>query len=198
MSGGERRNRRSARVALLLLSSLVAGAPSARAYLYPGHRAIMARGIEKLDPRRRAQLDRLWMEARKGHEARLCEQADAGNQGEKPSCIDYAAPAIAGDHSCSPDGMLQTVLQSDWILKVAAITARMEARMAASKTEDQRRNRTVDADLHLTRTDPEYTTRALLLNGSGRGRVTGASRDLPRRTGGAPRATPRADRHSGS
>jgi hypothetical protein len=147
---------------VFLLASLLAAASPAGAWLYPEHRAMSARGIEKLDPRRRGQLDRLWMEARRGYEARLCEQSDAGDQGEKPACIDYAAwPAIAGDHSCSPETMLQTILQSDWILNVAAISARMAAKIAGSKTEDLRRNWMVDGDLRLTRADREYTTRAL-------------------------------------
>jgi hypothetical protein len=149
-------------VVLLLALFLAGSASPARAWLYPEHRAITARGIDTLDPRHRAQLDRLWMEARKGYESRLCEQPDAGDQGQKPACIDYAAwPAISGDHSCSPETMLQTVLESDWILKVAAITARMAAKIAASKNEAERRNWTVDGDLRLTRTDPEYTTRAV-------------------------------------
>src|SRR5262245_33891855 len=131
------RRTRGTKVALLLFTSLAAGASPARAWLYPEHRAITTRGFEGLAPRDHAELDRLWREVRRGNESRLCEQASVGDQGLKPPCIDYAAwPAIAGDHSCSPVSLIEAVLQSDWILKVAAISARMAAKLAGTKSED--------------------------------------------------------------
>jgi hypothetical protein len=67
-----------------------------------------------LDPPHRHALDALWANAREGDASRLCAEPAAGDQGKKPSCIDLAAwPAIAGDHSCSPKELLQTVLASD-------------------------------------------------------------------------------------
>ncbi len=93
--------------------------------------------------------------------ARLCESADAGNQGPKPACIDLAAwPAIAGDHSCSPGEMLRVILESDWLLRVAGVAARMGAGLASSKNEAESTNVRVEGDLGLERTDPEYSTRA--------------------------------------
>jgi len=72
------------------------------AWLYPEHRDITVLSVQKLDPERRAILDRLWAAVRSGHEGRLCEQVADAAQAEKPSCIDWAAwPAISGDHSCS-------------------------------------------------------------------------------------------------
>jgi hypothetical protein len=150
--------RRFSRIALCLLGSLTAA--SAGAWTYPEHRAITAAGIAALDPRNRAALDGLWAQARAG-EVRLCEALDAGNQGPKPACIDLAAwPAIAGDHSCSPVDMLKVILESDWILKVAGVAARMGTGLAASKSEVESTNVRVLGDLGLERDDPEYSTRA--------------------------------------
>lgn len=146
------------RIAVCLLAALPAR--WALGWTYPEHRAITASGIGTLDPRNRAVLDALWAAARAG-EPRLCESASAGNQGPKPACIDLAAwPAIAGDHSCSPDGMLRVILESDWILRVAGVAARMGAGLASSKNEAESTNVRVEGDLGLERTDPEYSTRA--------------------------------------
>jgi hypothetical protein len=151
----------SAGAVLLLTFCLASVASPARGWLYSEHRAITARGIEDLEPRRRAQLDRIWLEARRGYEARLCEQTDAGDQGEKPACIDFAAwPAIAGDHSCSPQTMLEAILESDWILPVAAVSSRTAAKIAAAKNENQRRNAQANGDIGLERADRDYSTRA--------------------------------------
>ncbi len=60
----------------------------------------------------RRMFDRLWGDARAGHEQRLCEQAADAEQGLAPACIDWAAlPAIAGDHSCSSKNMLDNALE---------------------------------------------------------------------------------------
>ena len=146
------------RIAVFLLAALPAR--GALGFTYPEHRAITANGIETLDPRNRAALDALWAAARAG-EPRLCEATDAGDQGPKPACIDLAAwPAIAGDHACSPEGMLRVILESDWILRVAGVASRMGAALASSKNEAESTNFRVIGDLGLERTDPEYSTRA--------------------------------------
>src|SRR4249920_2319548 len=83
------------------------------AWLFPEHRDIMAQAIEKLDPAQREAFDKLWSEARSGHEARLCPEPAESAQSAKPTCIDYASwPAIAGDHSCSAQEMVGTVLNA--------------------------------------------------------------------------------------
>ena len=134
---------------------------AARAWIYSEHRQITARGIETLDPQRRSELDRLWELAREGHEARLCAAADAGDQGGRPTCIDLASwPSVNGDHSCSPDEMLQVILQSDWILNVARIAAKAGASIASARTESERRNAQMNGDLRLERADLDYSTRA--------------------------------------
>jgi hypothetical protein len=145
-----------------IVSCVLALLPGAAAlgWTYPEHRAMTAKGIQMLDPQDRAALDALWAAAQSG-QARLCESPAAGDQGPRPMCIDLSAwAAIAGDHSCSPEEMLAVILQSDWILSVAGVTARMDAALAKSKNEAERTNVRVIGDLGLERSDPEYSTRA--------------------------------------
>ena len=146
---------------VLIFSLLVLGAVSTIAWVYPEHRSILLLAIQKLDPERRAALDRLWAKARVGHEARLTELAADFKQGEKPDKIDFGAwPAISGDHSVSPETMLKTVLESDWILEVADISARMKRRISEATIPAQRDNAMRDADIQMQRADPEYATRS--------------------------------------
>jgi len=149
------------KVGVFLVCGLAFAVSPAKAWLYSEHRAITAQGIDGLEPRRRGALDRLWREARQGYESRLCSQPDAGGQGPDPACIDLAAwPAIAGDHSCAPKDFLQAILESDWILPVAAVSSRTSAKILVAKNENQRRNAQMNGDLGLERADREYSTRA--------------------------------------
>jgi len=153
-----KRNAPAATVAFLAALLL---APPALAWVYPEHRNIAGSAIAGLSPERKATLERLWAEARRGHEDRLCESPWAGDQGTKPGCIDLAAfPAIAGDHSCSAEGMLKNVLETKWILDVAEVTAVLDHGLATAKNKYERRNRLTRSDLDLQRKDPEYVTRA--------------------------------------
>jgi hypothetical protein len=143
------------------LSFLFLSPDQSSAWLYPEHRDITVLTVQKLDPERRAILDRLWAAARSGHEGRLCEQAADAAQAEKPSCIDWAAwPAISGDHSCSAESLVDTVLKTEWILKVADIAAKLKRDLAGAKDRSQRINAMRDADIRLQRADEEYATRA--------------------------------------
>ena len=154
-----RRARGSAALVLFLFAGLLAG--PAAAWIYPEHRNIAGSAIEGLDPAHKAVLERLWAEARKGHEDRLCESPWAGDQGKKPGCIDLAAfPALAGDHSCSAEALLKTVLDTKWVLDVAEITAVLDKGLATAKNVHEARNRLTRSDLDLQRKDPEYATRA--------------------------------------
>ena len=73
---------------------------NALAWVYPEHRDITLLALQRLDPAQRALLEKLWSQARAGHEARLCAQMAYAAQGARPTCIDYAAwTAISGDHS---------------------------------------------------------------------------------------------------
>ncbi len=172
--------------ALAALGVIGLAAP-AHAWIYPEHRDIAVLAVEKLDPERRAQFDRLWRDARTGHEQRLCEKVADSQQGVAPTCIDWAAfPAIAGDHSCSSKNMLDNALKSDWILQVAdvaaqlkvdlgriAVTARPEVNIRSKDVagdvqrliEDEalraeRQNALRTSDTRLQRADVEYATRA--------------------------------------
>jgi hypothetical protein len=102
-------------------------AGAAFAWVYPEHREIALLAVRDLDASRRAVFDALWRDARMTQEKRLCEQGADAEQGLAPSCIDWAAlSAIAGDHSCSSQEMTATVLESDWILKVADVAAQLK------------------------------------------------------------------------
>jgi len=140
-------------------SGLVAG--PAAAWIYPEHRNIAGSAIGNLGAPRQAVLERLWAEARQGHEDRLCEKPWAGDQGTKPGCIDLAAfPALSGDHSCSADEMLRTVLGTKWVLDVVEIGAVLDRGLATAKNPKQARNRLTRSDLELERKDPAYSSRA--------------------------------------
>ena len=159
----------------------------ALAWVYPEHRDIAMLAVESLDAQRQAQLDRLWSEARTGHEQRLCASAADARQGVAPACIDWAAfSAIAGDHSCSSKEMLNSAVKSDWILAVADVSAQLKvdltgievtaplAQQEAAKgmvidlqrtieaetVRARRLNALRTADTRLQRADPEYATRA--------------------------------------
>lgn len=142
------------------LAAFLLASPAA-AWIYPEHRNIAGSAFEGLDPARKAVLERLWAEARKGHESRLCEKPWAGDQGNMPGCIDLAAfPALAGDHSCSSDQLLKTVLETKWVMDVAAVTSVLDKGLATAKNKNEARNRLTKSDLELQRKDPEYATRA--------------------------------------
>jgi len=127
------------------------------AWLYPEHRDIAVLAIQNLDPRYRAQLDQLWREARIGFESRLPESVIDPT----PNFIDYASwPAIAGDHSCSSENMLNNVLKTDWILKVSESAAQLKADLAAADNRSRHINAVRDSDIKFQKADPEYATRA--------------------------------------
>jgi len=157
------------------------------AWIYPEHRDIAVLAVAGLDQERQAAFDRLWEEARASDEGRLCMQGADPAQGTTPQCIDWAAlSGIAGDHSCSSQKMLDTVLDSDWILVVADVAAQLKedlARIPITATpevtaqeggavsavreqlaSDQQRAARVNAlrtaDIRLQRADPSYATRA--------------------------------------
>ena len=101
------------------------------AWVYPEHRDLSLAAVQWLDGERRAVFDRLWQQARLGHEARLCESGADSAQGVAPMCIDWAAfAAIAGDHSCSSRQMLETAEAADWILAVADVAAQLKVDLA--------------------------------------------------------------------
>ena len=131
------------------------------AWIYPEHRDIALLAIENLSPEYRSVLDQLWTEARKGYEERLTESVIDATQTTKPTQLDYASwPAISGDHSCSPEILLYSVLQTEWILEVADVAAELKINLAEAKDRSQLINALRDSDIKFQRVDPEYATRA--------------------------------------
>jgi len=131
------------------------------AWVFPEHRDIAVLAVQKLDPEQQAMLQKLWSEARSGHEAQFCGPMADPAHGTNPNCIDLAAwTAIAGDHSCSASDLLNNVLNTPWIIGVARVSARLKAQLAAAQRRDRRVNAVRSSDIALQRTDPEYVTRA--------------------------------------
>jgi hypothetical protein len=174
----------------LLLGAIAwSAAGAAFAWIYPEHRDIAVLAVQGLDAERQAAFDRIWQEARAGDDRRMCAPAADAAQGVTPECIDWAAlSAIAGDHSCSAAGMLETVRKADWILAVADVAAQLKAdlsripvtarpdqaggataadiiagaerRLADEASRAQRLNALRSADTRMQRADPKYATRA--------------------------------------
>jgi len=172
---------------LLILTSCLALSGPAFAWVYPEHRDIAVLAEGTLDQQHQAVFDQLWQEARSGYAARLCPAGIDRDQGLIPDCIDWAAlSAIAGDHSCSSQQMLETVTESDWILTVADIAAQLKVdltgipieappeqvalnaelldeakkRLAAEANRAKRVNALRVADTRMQRADTDYATRA--------------------------------------
>jgi hypothetical protein len=143
------------------LTALVLSTVPALGWIYPEHRRIAILAIERLSPEHRKVLDRLWREARVGHTSRLTESVIEPSQGLKPAQLDFASwAAIAGDHSCSPQDMLNNILLSDWILRVANIAAELQYDIEKSSRRSQHVNAIRNSDIKLQRADGDYATRA--------------------------------------
>jgi hypothetical protein len=81
----------------LLAAPILGGlGPPAGAWIYPEHRDIAGLAVQRVDPHRRAEFDRLWQSARFGDERQLCATGADAEQGTTPSCIEHAwSPAMA-------------------------------------------------------------------------------------------------------
>ncbi len=144
---------------IVLLFTLFSGKTSA--WVYPEHRQIALLAIQNLSPEYRLLLDAYWKDARTGFTNRLTESIIDTLQGIKPTQLDFASwAAIAGDHSCSPEDMLNTVLYTEWIMKVADIAAQLKTDLAKAKNRSEQINAIRNSDIRLQRADMEYATRA--------------------------------------
>ncbi len=169
-----------------LTAGLLAMTAPAWAWVYPEHRDIAVLSVTGMDPEHRAVFDQFWNTARQGEKKRFCPNGADAAQGLDPQCIDWAAmSAIAGDHSCSSQALLDTVENAQWILEVADVAAQLKLDLAKSASVDQRTaaqsagtindlrrqlesqaaraervNSLRVADLRLQSVDPEYATRA--------------------------------------
>jgi len=173
-------------LSFMTLSFMTLSGP-AFAWVYPEHRDIAILAEKTLDQQHQAIFDQLWEDARVGYGARLCPAGVDRAQGVVPDCIDWAAlSAIAGDHSCSSQQMLDTVAESDWILTVADIAAQLKVdltgipieappeqvalnaelldeakkRLSTEANRAKRVNALRVADTRMQRADAEYATRA--------------------------------------
>ncbi|MBP6671594.1 MAG: hypothetical protein KA247_00515 [Bacteroidetes bacterium] len=148
------------RSVLLTALSLFTAIP-VLSWVFPEHRDILLEAIGMLDQNRQTALNRLWNEARAGHEERLMEFTVPIDSAYAKNGIDFASwSAIAGDHSCSSEEMLSTILTSDWIIDVAEITNELRSELNSAEERDERDNAMRDADIRLQRADPSYATRA--------------------------------------
>lgn len=146
---------------VFLLLEIFAITPEANGWIYPEHRRIHLRAIQKMDATHRTALNWIWAEARRGREGRMTEGVIDPEQGRKPRQLDYAAwSAISGDHSCSPADLIEVVLKSDWILKVADIASRLQTDISKAKKRSKHINAIRNSDIRFQRADPEYATRA--------------------------------------
>jgi len=135
--------------------------PRGFSWIYPEHRDIMILAIKKLDPARRAAFDWYWTLARTGHESRLSAWPADTTLAKGTKILDYASfPAIAGDHSVSAYDMTESILKSDWILKVADVTFDLKTGLANARNRSDRLNKLRDSDLRLLKADPQYVSRA--------------------------------------
>ena len=149
------------RVKRLICVFLIFWANNSFAWVFPEHRQILLNAIQNLDPSYRLLMDQLWTEATKGFNNRLTDSVIISDQGTHATRIDYATwAAIAGDHSCSPEAMLNTILYSEWIIKVANIAEELRIGLATAKNRSQQINALRDSDIKLQRADLEYATRA--------------------------------------
>jgi len=146
---------------ILMAGLIVLQTETGFAWVFPEHRDIAVLAVQRLDPEQQAMLQKLWSEARSGHETQYCAAMADPAQGTNPTCIDLAAwTAIAGDHSCSAGDMLNNVLNTPWVIGVARVSARLKAHLAAAQRSYQRVNAVRSSDIALQRTDPDYVTRA--------------------------------------
>jgi hypothetical protein len=140
---------------------MIIGINTLYAWVYPEHRQISIVAIQNLDIERRSILEDIWSNARIGNESRLSELAADTTLGVNPMFIDWASwSAISGDHSCSAEDMLGTVLTSEWILDVADVAAELKIGLAESETRSELINALRDSDIKFQRADPGYATRA--------------------------------------
>lgn len=149
-------------VARLFISScLFLSFSKSNAWVYPEHRFIAMLAIQQMKPEYRVLIDQLWSRSRTGFENRLTIPIIDTIKKEKHTQLDYASwTGIAGDHSCSPSEMMNTVLTSNWILKVADIAERLSNDLAKEKSASRLTNAIRNSDIRLQNADINYATRA--------------------------------------
>ena len=130
------------------------------AWTYPEHRDISAAALERLTPARQDVLGKMWTAATGGPRPlqNACASPLGGFDG---SCLDLAAwPAIAGDHSCSPENLRKDVLPSTWVMQVSRIAVKLRRNLAEARNEHVRLDAWALSNLELELVDRDYSSRA--------------------------------------
>ena len=134
------------------------------AWTYPEHRDISAAAMEKLSPARRDVLAKMWTAATGGPQPlkNACSTPLGGYDG---SCLDLAAwPALAGDHSCSPDNLRKDVLPSVWVMNVSRVGADLRRQLSEATNESRRLDAWALSNIRLEQVDRDYSSRAAANN----------------------------------
>jgi hypothetical protein len=129
-------------------------------WTYPEHRDISAAALEKLTPARQDVLAKMWTTATGGLQPlkNACSSPLGGFDG---SCLDLAAwPAIAGDHSCSPENLRKDVLPSAWVMQVSRVAVKLRRNLAEARNEHVRLDAWALSNLELELVDRDYSSRA--------------------------------------
>ena len=130
------------------------------AWTYPEHRDISAAALERLSPPRQEAMARMWASATGGSQPmkNACTSTLGGYDG---SCLDLASwPAIAGDHSCSPENLRKDVVTSKWVMDVSRVAADLRRDLASARNENLRLDAWALSNLRLEAVDRDYSTRA--------------------------------------
>lgn len=146
----------------IALVVLLAGAP-AQAWIYPEHRDIGNAGVGLLEPETRAALQALWAQGRPAFQRpeHVCEALVLAHGDGPPGCLDFGAlPALAGDHSCSPDDLATDVVPGPWVLGVARVADETRRALAEASSHEDKANRLAQSNLKLQKVDADYATRA--------------------------------------
>ena len=144
---------------ILILFILLASQGSC--WIFPEHRDIMMLAIYRLDPARKAALERYWKQFRVGYETRLSLLPADSTLKKDPTLIDYAAfPAFAGDHSTSSADLTASILNADWVFKVSDVAWTLKVGLEKARNRSDRLNKLRDSDLRLLKADPYYVSRA--------------------------------------
>ena len=134
---------------------------TAYSWVYPEHRKISMYSILQMNSSYRLQLDELWSKAIMGNESRLTASIVNQSLGLRPQQLDFPSwSGIAGDHSCSPQNLLSIVNNSNWILKVAAISANLEKDLTIANSSSKINTALHNSDMRLQRADLAYSSRA--------------------------------------
>ncbi|HZW87949.1 MAG TPA: hypothetical protein VFF12_02620, partial [Myxococcaceae bacterium] len=130
------------------------------AWTYPEHRDISAAALERLSPARQDVIARMWKSATAGS-APLKNSCSTPLGGYDGSCLDLASwPAIAGDHSCSPENLRKDVVPSAWVMDVSRVAADLRRDLAQAPNQSRRLDAWALSNLRLEQVDRDYSNRA--------------------------------------